>query len=215
MRQITRLTDPTKEAWTPQEICPWVGATIDGADGTFSANDVAILGELIPDARELVEDYLQQTLLSCTWTLQLDAEDLLDADGSELVEIALPMPPVTAISAVRWIDDEDVSTVWAPTNYRAITGPNPRLTLRTGITWPTDLRDYNCIQIDTANGYGADGKDIPGLVRICLRELITFWYRNRGEGYVVNRVSGGNTEVPPQVDKILSRLAMLRIPVTG
>lgn len=52
---------------------------------------------------------------------------------------------------------------------------------------------------------------MPGTILIAIRELVTFWYRNRGEGTVTNRISGGNVEVPAQVQKVLERVGYLRV----
>lgn len=204
MRLTTRVSQPTAEIITIEDLEAWIPIP--------SGSDTSILDMLIPQVREEVEDHLGRCLITSSWKLTLDPEDI-----SGVRELLLPRPPLVSVTSIKTYDEDDVeTTLAAATYYRVQAGDLARVMLREDADWPTSLRNMGCVEIAFSAGYGTAAADIPGALRTAMREMATFYYRNRGEGVVFNRfVSPAESSVrstPPQIRRILERLNRWRVP---
>jgi len=157
-----------------------------------SADD-ALLSTYITGARQLVEQITGRALITQTWKLTLDnwpgtrVDDWWDGvldlpisyGESALVEIR--KAPFIAISSVATLDESDVSTAWASSNYYVDKRHGfGRLIKKQGATWPVIVgRDFGAIQINFTAGYGADPMQVPIALRQAIRDIVAHWYENR------------------------------------
>jgi uncharacterized phiE125 gp8 family phage protein len=206
MRQLTRLTQPALEPLEVEDLAAWVGASLATADGAISVSDSVILEALIIEQREFLENWLGRALISSTWRMLLSADEVQS-------EIMLPMPPLVSVESVTVTDYLDASTVVSPADvYVVLPGENGRISLRYDAVWSdSPLREAAAMQIDFTAGYGADPQSIPGVLRVALRELVTFFYMNRGAGFLTNRMTGGNTPTPDHVALVQKRVEFMRV----
>ncbi len=203
MRLLTRVSQPSAEVVTIEDLEAWIPIP--------SGSDTAICDALTSQVREELEDHLGRCLVTSSWKLTLDEEDLEDVD-----EIFLPRPPLISVTSITFYDDTDVaSTLSATTDYRVQAGDLSRVKLREDASWPSDPRNLGCLEIAYSAGYGTTAASVPGAIRTAMKEMATFYYRNRGEGVVFNRfVSPAESSVrstPPQIRRILERLNRWRI----
>lgn len=143
-------------------------ARIDGTD-----EDSQLLSFLIT-ARLLVERYLNRALIEQTITLKMDS-------WPEKEAFELPRPPLISITAVETLDESDVATVYASSNYYINKIKEPGLlVLKFGVTPPQNTeRYYGGYQIRYKAGYGATSASVPNIIKDCIKQWATAMYENR------------------------------------
>lgn len=191
--------------FTVDELARWVGAQVRDATGTLDTDASQVLDDLQGEMRELLEDYLDRALLTSSWTLTLDADDL-----EEATEVYLPRRPLISITSVVYYDTANAATTWDAANYFAVTGELGRLVLGYSKSWPTALRDQACMVITYSAGYGAAKASVPGPLRTALKALVMHYYLHRGEGLFTG-AGGWKGEVPEEMERILRRVSMYRV----
>lgn len=159
--------------------------------GVPGNDDDEIIAEFILSATEFVKDYLQVGLRTQTLTLTMDGfyegediqrwrslgggthtgsiVDLLGGYGS----VDLPYPPIQSVTSVTTYDRDDTATVFPASKYRADLRSG-RLYLNEGEVWPTNLRDYDAVEIVYVAGYGAES--VPEPIKGAIRELVRASY---------------------------------------
>lgn len=151
-----------------------------------------LLTGYVTAARAAVSDMTGRAFTLETWSMTLDdwpcsrrdewwdgvREGAISSLRDESLTIA--KAPFAAISSVKLLDEDDVETTWASTNYyttrRAGFGV---LHPKRGIVWPTVLRDHGGIVITFQAGYGANAVDVPGPLRHAIKLLAAHWFENR------------------------------------
>jgi uncharacterized phiE125 gp8 family phage protein len=133
-----------------------------------SGNDEdALIAALIPAARARAEWHTGRAFVTQGWTLWLDRL----GDGC----IALPLPPLVAVSSVTLHAADDSATVLDESRYRVdlpggrviVAGPHPVLR-------PTDA-----VAIAFTAGYG--GADaVPAPIASAILEIVSSLYEHRG-----------------------------------
>ena len=209
MLSLVRGDPPDSEAVSETKAALWRASPSEDSDW---------FTEHVPLIRDEFERTLGRALITSAWTLTLDKEDLYRGDGSLRDEILMPMVPLVAVSGITYTDNDDVTATWATTGYAVVGGEHGRVALKYQQDWPAPtagLRRYACMEISFTAGYGTAVTSVPGPLLIGLRELITFWYANRGEGYVIGRPASpeGGVDVravPRQVEKVYARLHSFR-----
>lgn len=99
--------------------------------------------------------------------------------------IELAAAPVISVESIKYFSDDDTEYTWDASNYYVDTFSEPaKVTLRTGGTFPTDLRNYNGLEINFTAGYGSDAYQIPEPIRIAILQYATFLYEHRGDNEV-------------------------------
>lgn len=132
----------------------------------------------------------------------------LEASGfpSDTNDIVLPIGPVTAITAVSYINEAGtVVTMTANTDYRADAAVNPariRLPLSAStVEWPATYAASDAVRITATAGY-ANIQAVPEVAKHAMRLLVGHWYENR-EAVVTGTIS---SNVGLTVEALLSTL---------
>lgn len=165
-------TPPLVEPITVDELKEY--AKIDGSD------EDNILANTIKAIREAMEEYLGRSLIEQTIKLSMDFWP------GEVIE--LPMPPLISVTQVVLVDESDVETVYASSNYYVETLRSVgRLVLKQGVIYPDNTdRTHGGYRIDYKAGYGTAGADVPQVIREAIKLWCAVYYE-----------TGTLTEKPP------------------
>jgi len=129
------------------------------------------LSDLLTAARKQVEYDTRRALITQSVTMYL-----WDFHGTEYIEIRLA--PVSAISSVKYYDQDGTLQTWSSSNYRTELGMTPpRIYLVSDQDWPvTDDDDRNRVQIAMTAGYGA-ATAVPQNAKLAMVEYAkATWY---------------------------------------
>lgn len=143
--QLTLVTAPTTDAVTLSEVRQWLAFT------SGVTEDDGVLEALIDEVYDYIEAQTNRKILTQTWKVTLDADEIADT-------IRLPLVPAVSMSstAIVTTDDDGSETIVNATNYRLRAGENPRIVLTRNGLWPTDMRDHDSMAITVVCGYGGD-----------------------------------------------------------
>jgi uncharacterized phiE125 gp8 family phage protein len=140
-----------------------------------TSDEDALITRLITAARARAEWHTGRALNTQSWILWLDCWP-----PCGIVEI--PLPPLQSVGAVTVYAPDDGATVLDPATYLvdAVSAP-ARLTLKSTVLPPINLRAINSVAVAFAAGYGDAADDVPAGLRAAILELIAFLYEHRGE----------------------------------
>ena len=180
--KLTQTVAPAAEPILLADARSWLGFASDVTD------DDTLIEELIVKVRHYVEKRTNRKLITQTWTVSLDFEEIVD-------EIYLPLIPLASISSIVTYDDDGDTTTVDSSNYSVRTGEHPRLVLSTSGSWPGDMREYDAMLITCVAGYGAAGSSLPQDLIEVIEGLTLHKYSTRGMG-VRETVSGQLISIP-------------------
>lgn len=185
------VTAPATEPITASEAKSFLRVSSSAEDTFITA--------LIVAARRYVENYTGRALVTQTWRMWLDQfpveprkgggwwdgvrEELISSSYATKRSLEIPKAPVSAVSSITTFADDsnETETTFASTNYIVDTvSPLPRIVLKTGSTWPVDLRAANAIKVTFTAGYGA-ASAVPDDIKQAMYLLIGHWFENRQE----------------------------------
>jgi uncharacterized phiE125 gp8 family phage protein len=151
--QLTLVTAPATDAVTLAEVRQWLNIT------PGLTEEDAALETLIDEIYDYIEKQTNRKILTQTWKVTLDANEISDT-------IRLPLVRSVSMSsdAIVTTDDAGDDTTVASTNYRLRAGENPRIVLTRNGSWPTDMRDHDSMAITVVCGYNGDVIPYPGWV---------------------------------------------------
>lgn len=155
------LTPPALEPVTLSEL----------KDHCRVAEDLDGLARALKSARALGEHFTGRSFLSQQWETAFD----LPLCGREL---ALPRPPIIAVDSVVYFTEADVSTAFAATNY-VLDGNAGRIFLKTGVSWPTDVRPFRSFVWTYTAGYGTTPSSVPATIIHAIKLLAGHLYEHR------------------------------------
>jgi len=140
--RLALSTAPAADAITIAEAREW----LNFVPGTVE--DDTVLELLIDEVYDYLEHRLNRKICTQTWKIYLDECEVLS-------DIRLPLVPLVSVSStgIKATDSDGVQTTVTSTNYQVIAGENPRIVLTEDGEWPTDLRDYECLEITAIVGY--------------------------------------------------------------
>tara|TARA_R110002167_G_scaffold34895_2_gene111464 strand:- start:2310 stop:2984 length:675 start_codon:yes stop_codon:yes gene_type:complete len=155
--------------------------------------DDSQIRSFIKAATDWAENYTGRFFISRTCQMMLDGASQIDAPLSEgqstghysrpisnYIEIAAA--PVTVVSSIKYYADDDTQSVWSTSNYYVDTfSDQAKIVLRSGGTYPTDLRAANGLEINFTAGYGETSSSVPEVIRLAILQYITFLYEHRGD----------------------------------
>ena len=179
-------TEPSQEPVTLQEVKEYL--RVD------DSTDERILRPFLESARRFCEEYTGRALMTQTLQLYLDSfEDNEDPlwegmrTGAYLNHyknyIVLPRSPVASVTHVKTFSDANNETTFAATNYHLDLIREPsRIVLKKGITFPTDLRVVNAIEVQYVVGYTSQ-YNIPEPLKLGILQHIAYLYEHRGDMY--------------------------------
>lgn len=147
-------------------------------------NEAIIFG-MIRAVVEHVSGYrgwMNRQLISATYQLSADTfDELLCRDG---LSIALPRPPLQAVTAVTYVDVSGNRVAWDAANYVVLTNREPGLLrLAETASWPSHRGAPHRVEITYVAGYGDDLNAVPQDLRLALAALVSYWNENR-EAYL-------------------------------
>ena len=161
---LTLITPPAAEPVTLAEAKAHL--KLDTAD------DDVLIASLIVAARARAEWHTGRAFVTQSWTLHLDA---WPADG--IVEI--PLPPLQSVTSVTTYALDDTARLLGSSTYQ-VDAASGRLTLKSGVTPPTDLRAMNAVEIAFTAGYGATSA-VPAPVKQAILQTVADLYVHRGD----------------------------------
>lgn len=161
-----------------------------------SEEELGLLHGHIRAARQMVEAWTQQALITQSWRLFLDSwEEGAQSvsgmawwdgtrqgavNGSMARFIEIPKPPLRTIDLVALLNDADQQTTWAAANYFADAASMPgRLVLRSAASTPIPQRAANGLQISFTCGYGDSAGSVPAPLRQAVLMLTAHLFEHR------------------------------------
>ena len=183
----TLTTPPAEEPVTLAEIKDHLRVS-----GTAEDSLLTLYAQM---AREAVEEETWRALMPQTWTLYLPG---WPANGV----IELPRPPLAAVTAITYTDEDGVEGTLAASNYRVDTAREPgRVVLAPNGAWPVDALDsVNGVAVEFVAGY-ADASAVPVTAKAAILLQIGEIYANR-EAVIV----GSTPQLAPAVVRLINLL---------
>jgi len=219
MHSNKRTTDPAVEPITADEL-----DTHLRGDGVLAANEGDFLESVITAAREYVEEFTRRALITQSYTLVMDSWPSVKNEGlgwwdgvregsiSQDLQghVELPMGPLQSITSVTTYAADNTSTVFDSSNYFIDSNQTPgQLVLNTGTVWPSFTRTRNGIEIVYVAGYGNNATDVPGALKMAVKQLAAHWYENRE--YTKTQSDQNQAPAPLHVQSILNRWKVKRL----
>lgn len=161
------------------------------------SSEDALIETLISAAREMAENFTLRAFITQTWTMNLDEipsgmspdfwEGTITGHAGTAIRggeraIVIPRPPLIGINSLKTYDDSNTPTVFPAAGYDVDINSAPgRMILRSGSTWPTDLRPGNGVEIEFEAGYG-DATKVPKPIKMAIYMILAKIYECRGSG---------------------------------
>lgn len=97
-------------------------------------------------------------------------------------DIAIPYPPLTAISSITYVDTAGASQTWSSAQYQVDTVSEPgRVLLHPDYSWPsTQAGILNAVTITYTCGYGA-ASAVPNCVKDAILSGVAYKFEHRGD----------------------------------
>lgn len=139
-----------------EDVRLWTMGQIESlATSNLQIDDELLREFIIPAVRRKVENWLGEAMITQTRTAYYDAIDL------DRATLQLPYGPLQSISSVQYTTSDGSLETFASASYYAMTAKRSQLGLNEGYTWPSDLRDFNSLQVEYVCGYGASAIGTP------------------------------------------------------
>lgn len=153
---------------------------------------------LITATRELVEAYVHRPLIAQTWDLSLDGSPC----GPYL---ELPLPPVSAVSSITYIDVNGDPQTWSAALWDKVLPAGPkaepaRVFPIYGGFWPQTQDIPNAFTVRFVAGYGTEPSAVPASIRAAMKLLLGHLYEHREAVSVSNTVV---QEIPLGIQALL------------
>lgn len=136
-------------------------------------------------AVELAEKFIRRRILSSVYELYLDCFPYDRRQGSTRYgtragDIDLPLPPVTAITHIKYVNASGVLTTLDSADYQSELEAVPaRVAPVYGKAWPeTQPSTFKAVQINFTAGW-ANAAAVPPLLKQAILLQIGNWYANR------------------------------------
>lgn len=125
------------------------------------------LTDLLKTARQTVEDDTYRRLI--TQTVEMYLEDFPSTYG----DIEIRLAPVSAITHVKYYDQDDTLQTYSSGSYYAnLTSTPPRLVLKEAQSWPiTEEYRPNKVIVTMTAGYGA-ASAVPPAAKVAIAEWV-------------------------------------------
>lgn len=128
----------------------------------------SLLNSLILAATEVIEGYLNRSLITQTWQLTYDQPPFESF-------IELSRAPIQSIEGVTSYDSSNQALLLEAEKYFL---NNERLILNDGEAWPSNLRCHDGLEVVYVAGYGANPEDVPEAIRQAILYQIGAFYEN-------------------------------------
>ena len=141
--------------------------------------DEGVIATLGLAAREYLEAATRRTFIYTTLDYTLDA--------FPCGPIVLPMPPVSSVTSVSYVDTNGDTQVWAAgaTGYRTSLPQGPhaepgQIFPAYGIQYPVTRCQKDAVTVRFVAGYGPSRSSVPAMLIAAHKHLVEHWYVNRG-----------------------------------
>jgi uncharacterized phiE125 gp8 family phage protein len=182
---LTLITPPTTEPLSTGETKHFL--RVD------TTNDDALIDGLIVASRQYAEAKQKRQLISATWKLQ---GDQFPSGGT----ITLPLPPVSSVTSVEYVDTNGASQTFSADAYTVDTASEPaRIVLNPNYSYPSLQQVANAVSITFVCGY-ASPSSVPAATRQAMLLYCGHLYENR-LGVVTGTIA---TALPLSIDALLS-----------
>jgi len=128
----------------------------------------ALITGLIKAATARAEEYTRRALVTQTQLLTLDR--FPDAGQA----IVLPRGPVSSVSAIAYVDENQESQAFTDFVLDA-SKLLPRVMLAYGHAWPGTLSRSAVVTVDYVAGYGTPA-DVPDAIKLAINIMVATWY---------------------------------------
>lgn len=140
-------------------------------------DDDALLLTYAKAAFGVVETFTNRSLLTCTWTARFDRF---------YCHIELPRAPVTAITSVKYYDEDNVLQTLSSSVYNTdLHSEPPRITLATDQEYPDVYERTNAVEILYTAGY-ASLTAIPFELQMAIKLLTSHMFDRRTATTIYN-----------------------------
>lgn len=121
-------------------------------------------------------------------------------------DILIPMPPLQEVTAIEYLDQDNVWQTLDPSDYIVDSVTEPaRIAPAFGKMWPlvnVGLTSTNAVKVTFTAGYG-DPSAVPDTIKLAIKLLVGSWYENR-EAVVSLIRARGILPLPMAVDMLLN-----------
>jgi uncharacterized phiE125 gp8 family phage protein len=185
---LSLVTAPALEPVTLAELKAHCRIDVGDEDALISA-----LGKA---AREHVETLTHRPLITQTWDLTLDA--------FPCGVLELPLPPVSSVTSISYIDQAGDTQTWDAALYRVDLPSGPfagpaRIQPIYGGTYPITQAVTNAVTVRFVCGFGSTALSVPASLRHAIKLLVAHWYdTGRGPVQIGNIVQS----IPLTVDAL-------------
>ena len=181
IRNLVETSDPAEEPVTLDEAKAHLNVTI--------AADDALIEAQISAAREWAEKETRRAFVARDFAVSYDGfypakprrclnpeREIRAVWGT----IALPRPPLIAVSAITYLDFDGQPVVLPPDRYRVTAGGKKvgSVTPAYGLSWPSGRVDTGAVVISYRAGYGTR-QDVPQAIKAAILLLVGNLYRFR------------------------------------
>jgi len=184
-------TAPTIEPLTLDEVKEHLRLTYDDEDN--------YLNEMIVEARQFCEDYIDLAILEQTITLKMDhfPDRVYGSDSYRI--ITLPRTNLISVTSVKYNDNDGNEQTY--TDYTVDTYQTPARIVNDELSWPEVEDKANSVTIVYKAGYGTDRSDVPAEIKRAMKMLISHWNSNREAAIVGVSISDVPMGVTACLDK--------------
>jgi uncharacterized phiE125 gp8 family phage protein len=160
--------------------------------------EAVLIAAMLASAVRACEQKCGRAIMQQTWELTLD--------GFPCDWIDLAMPPLQAVSSVKYFDSSNVLQTLASTEYSVDSDSEPARIYRAfGKSWPSTAAVPNAVRVQFVAGYANAGA-VPAPIKSWILLTIGALYENR-EAFV----AGATVNALPFVDRLLDRYTIPRL----
>lgn len=136
-----------------------------------SSDEDALISAMIAAARESAEHETGRTVISTTWRLTLDQFP---------TSIQLPMPRVTGVTVIEYVDDAGVTQALAPAGYQLIADSEYEAWIEPayGYGWPAVRAQAEAVRVTYVAGW-ANAAAVPAAIKAWVLLAVGDMYANR------------------------------------
>lgn len=142
----------------------------------------ALIDSMVSAATKDAEHLMRRAVMPQKWLVSLDQFPVgcQTRIGARLFAIYLPMPPVTAIDSVTYIDSAGATTVLASTEYQLSNTDDSRncVVPAYGKSWPSARYQADAVQVVFSTGY-ANAAAVPAPIKAWIALRLGALYENR------------------------------------
>ena len=175
---LTLTTPPVKQPVTSAEVKDWI--RMDSGD----TSQDSVITTLIAAATRLAERTIMRSLISQTWTWEMDSDD------ARASRVYFWMPTVNSITSFKtWSSDGETETTVDSGDYELVEG---LFMVRRNDGWEVNRRDRAAQLIYKAGPY-TDESDTPDDIKLAILKMVATHYEMR-QNSVVGTIVADLTE---------------------